>query len=45
MMGRWFHRFAHRASTVAGHYVAFLAALAIIVVWAVTGPVFGFSET
>jgi low affinity Fe/Cu permease len=45
MMGQWFNRFAHRASTFAGHYVAFLAALAIIVVWAVTGPFFGFSET
>ena len=44
-MGRWFNQFAHRASTFAGHYVAFLAALAIIVVWAVTGPFFGFSET
>jgi low affinity Fe/Cu permease len=44
-MGRWFNRFAHRASTFTGHYVAFLAALAIIVVWAVTGPFFGFSET
>jgi low affinity Fe/Cu permease len=44
-MGQWFNQFAHRASTFAGHYVAVLAALAIIVVWAVTGPVFGFSET
>src|SRR5215204_6233945 len=44
-MGAWFNQFAHRASTFAGHSVAFLAALAIIVVWAVTGPLFGFSET
>jgi len=44
-MGQWFNRFAHRASTFAGHYVAFLAALSIIVVWAVSGPFFGFSET
>jgi len=44
-MGQWFNRFAHRASAFAGHYVAFLAALAIIVAWAVTGPFFGFSET
>src|SRR5215216_941270 len=44
-MGQWFNQFAHRASTFAGHYVAFLAALAIILVWAVTGPFFGFSET
>src|SRR3954462_8767400 len=44
-MGKWFNQFAHRASTFAGHYVAFLAAVAIIVVWAVSGPFFGFSET
>jgi low affinity Fe/Cu permease len=44
-MGRWFVRFAHRASTLAGHYLTFLAALALIVGWAVTGPLFGFSET
>src|SRR3954453_23288296 len=44
-MGKWFNQFAHRASTFAGHYVAFLAAVAIIVVWAVSGPLFGFSET
>ena len=44
-MGQWFNQFAHRASTFAGHYVAFLAALVIIIVWAVTGPFFGFSET
>ena len=44
-MGQWFNRFAHRASTFAGHYVAFLAAVGIIIVWAVSGPFFGFSET
>ncbi len=44
-MGRWFAHFATRASAFAGHYVTFLAALALILVWAVTGPIFGFSET
>jgi low affinity Fe/Cu permease len=44
-MGKWFNQFAHRASTFAGHYVAFLAAVAVIVVWAVSGPIFAFSET
>ena len=44
-MGKWFNQFAHRASTFAGHYVTFLAAVAIILVWAVSGPFFGFSET
>ena len=44
-MGRWFAHFATRASVFTGHYVTFLVAVAIIVVWAVTGPFFGFSET
>ena len=44
-MGEKFAHFANRASTLAGHYMTFLAAVALIVGWAVTGPVFGFSET
>jgi low affinity Fe/Cu permease len=28
-----------------GHYLTFLAAVALILVWAVSGPLFGFSET
>ena len=44
-MGRWFANFANRASTFAGHYITFLAAVAVILVWAVSGPLFGFSET
>jgi low affinity Fe/Cu permease len=45
LLGRWFAHFATRASAFAGHYVTFLAAVAIILVWAVSGPFFGFSET
>jgi low affinity Fe/Cu permease len=44
-LGRWFANFANRASTFAGHYITFLAAMAVILVWAVSGPLFGFSET
>jgi len=44
-LGRWFANFATRASAFAGHYVTFLAAVALILVWAVSGPFFGFSET
>ena len=44
-MGRWFANFANRASTFASHYITFLAAVAIILVWAACGPLFGFSET
>jgi low affinity Fe/Cu permease len=41
-------RFAHFARSVsawAGHPAAFIGALSIIVLWAVGGPVFGFSDT
>ena len=44
-MGRWFAHFATRASAFAGHYVTFLGAVTVILVWAVSGPFFGFSET
>src|SRR4030095_4310030 len=32
-------------AALAGHYLAFLAAFSIIIVWAITGPLFGFSNT
>jgi len=41
----WFSAFAQIASRWAGKPVAFLAAVALVVLWAVTGPLFGFSET
>jgi low affinity Fe/Cu permease len=44
-MGQWFANFANRAATLAGHYVTFVIALAILIVWAVSGPLFGFSDT
>lgn len=40
-----FHRFATRISESAGSSYAFGAALLIIIVWAVSGRFFGFSET
>ena len=40
-----FGRFARWASRAAGQPAAFGAAAAVIVMWAVTGPVFGFSDT
>jgi low affinity Fe/Cu permease len=40
-----FHRFARTASRAAGHPAAFCGALAIIVTWAVSGPLFDFSDT
>ena len=44
-MEDWFRRFAHAAAEAVGRYQAFLAALAVIVVWGVTGPIFHFSDT
>jgi low affinity Fe/Cu permease len=40
-----FSRFSHAVSHVAGRPITFACALLLIVVWAVSGPVFGYSET
>jgi low affinity Fe/Cu permease len=44
-MKELFRSFAHGAAVAVGSFWAFLVALAVIVVWAVTGPLFGFSDT
>jgi low affinity Fe/Cu permease len=41
----WFSRFAHEAARLAGKPAAFILAVAAIVIWAVTGPLFGYSDT
>jgi low affinity Fe/Cu permease len=43
--GGWFHWFASKTSHLSGRPWAFALAVALIVVWAVTGPLFGFSDT
>src|ERR687894_1964216 len=43
--GSPFNRFAKWTSRTTGHPAAFVASVLIIVVWAVTGPLFGFSDT
>jgi low affinity Fe/Cu permease len=40
-----FHAFATRTAEIAGSAVTFAVALLAIVVWATTGPLFGFSDT
>lgn len=40
-----FTRFAKWTARATGQPVAFLVAVAVILVWVVTGPVFGFSDT
>ena len=40
-----FLKFAHAVSQATGSSWAFIIAVAIIVVWATTGPMFGYSDT
>ncbi|HMT09901.1 MAG TPA: low affinity iron permease family protein [Pyrinomonadaceae bacterium] len=40
-----FTKFARWAATVTGRPATFILAVTIIVVWGVTGPLFGFSDT
>ena len=44
-MREQFHKIAHFASELLGSAWAFVLAVAVIVVWGVTGPLFGFSDT
>ncbi|MBI2826309.1 MAG: low affinity iron permease family protein [Planctomycetia bacterium] len=44
-MTDFFHRFARAASDCLGSPFAFVAALATVLVWALTGPLFGYSDT
>ena len=41
----WFTRFAKRTALVTGRPSTFLIAVVIIAVWAISGPLFGFSDT
>jgi low affinity Fe/Cu permease len=40
-----FSRFAQATAAWSGHSFAFLLALLVVVVWVVTGPLFGYSDT
>ncbi len=44
-MSERFAALANKAATLAGNYVTFLLALGIVLLWAIAGPLFGFSET
>ncbi len=44
-MNEFFRKFAHRTSEVVGSPWSFIVAVGIIIVWAVTGPIFHFSDT
>jgi low affinity Fe/Cu permease len=40
-----FSSFAQRISHASGHPVAFVLAVAVVIVWAITGPLFKYSDT
>jgi low affinity Fe/Cu permease len=44
-VSRWFARFASLTAEAAGSAPAFTAACAVILIWAASGPVFGWSDT
>jgi low affinity Fe/Cu permease len=41
----WFTRFTKWTARASGKSVTFIGAVLIIVAWAITGPIFGFSDT
>jgi low affinity Fe/Cu permease len=41
----WFNSFAKRTARATGHPAAFVIAVAVILLWSVTGLFFGFSDT
>jgi low affinity Fe/Cu permease len=44
-MQELFRRFSHKVSDIAGSVYAFALAVIVIMAWAVTGPIFSFSDT
>ena len=43
--GNWFARLAVATLRISGRPTTFLLAVAVVLVWAITGPLFGFSDT
>jgi low affinity Fe/Cu permease len=41
----WFEAFSHKVTHATGRPWAFLVAFAVIVVWGLSGPIFGFGDT
>jgi low affinity Fe/Cu permease len=44
-MQELFRKFAHKSATIVGSPTAFLVGLVAVIVWAVTGPTFHYSDT
>jgi low affinity Fe/Cu permease len=41
----WYSRFAKTAARISGRPRVFVLAVGVIAVWAITGPIFGFTDT
>lgn len=41
----WFTQFAHSVASKAGHPLTFVIAVAAVLIWAASGPLFNFSDT
>jgi low affinity Fe/Cu permease len=44
-LNKWFTQIAEAVSHATGHAVAFIICCVIVIIWAATGPIFGFSDT
>ncbi len=44
-MREYFRKFANYVSAITGSAWAFITAFTVIIVWAISGPLFGFSDT
>ncbi|MFZ2998251.1 low affinity iron permease family protein [Sphingobium sp.] len=44
-MDRFFTAFSHRVAGWAGQPIAFILAGAVVIIWVLTGPLFGYSDT
>ena len=45
MIRSFFNKCATKTSTAAGHPLTFSTAIAVVIIWAVTGPLFHYSDT
>lgn len=42
---QWFDKFSNKVTHVTGNPYTFLVAICVVIIWAITGPVFGYSDT
>jgi low affinity Fe/Cu permease len=44
-LNNWFEHFSRRLAALSGRASTFLLAVSLVVLWALTGPIFGYSDT